>query len=158
MPLFLQWYRSAILPLWQKTYRRATCTAKDALVTCITKTSTYWVLTFRDEIHQPRSLLSIEFIPLMTTLGERRSTAAKVVRYIERTTPALRTSSEKSWKQLEERVLRPILEPTTSRIQSRGVTASVNLFVGAYQTYEYSLYYIDNRQSQNGKIYKRQFV
>jgi len=60
-PLFLQCYRSAMLSLWQKTYRRATCTAKDALVTCITKTSTYWVLRFRDEIHQPRPLLSIEF-------------------------------------------------------------------------------------------------
>jgi len=60
-PLFLQWYRSAMLSLWQKKYRRATCTAMDALVTCTTRTRTHWVLRFRDEIHQPRPLVSIAF-------------------------------------------------------------------------------------------------
>jgi hypothetical protein len=98
------------------------------------------------------------FIPMMTTLGELRSTAAEVVWYIERITPAFRTSSGKPWKQLEERVLGPILEPTTSWTQGRGVTTSANFLGGAYQTYEYSLYYIDNKQSQTGKIYKRKFI
>jgi len=41
----------------------------------------------------------------MTALGELRSTAAEVVWYMERTTPAFRTSSGKPWKQLEERYL-----------------------------------------------------
>lgn len=62
-------YRSAVLSLWQKTHRRATCTAKDALITCIINTRPDRVPSFRDEIHQSLPLLCIELYSKDDSVG-----------------------------------------------------------------------------------------